>query len=88
MSRVTVNLLKRAEQDMEAIYHYIAEEFQSPQAAMIQFEVIAEAIQTLEVFPERCAVVEELLRFNIVVRRLLVKTILYFIVWIRIPLPY
>ena len=58
---------------MEDIYRYIAEELQSPQAAMRQFDSIAEAIQTLEVFPERCAIVEELLVLGIRVRRLLVK---------------
>ncbi|KXT83087.1 hypothetical protein SORDD14_00641 [Streptococcus oralis] len=40
---------------------------------MNQFEAIAEAIQTLEIFPERCAIVEELLRLDIKIRRLLVK---------------
>ncbi|KXT80979.1 type II toxin-antitoxin system RelE/ParE family toxin [Streptococcus oralis] len=73
MSTITINILKQAEQDMEAIYHYIADELQSPQAAMNQFEAIAEAIQTLEIFPERCAIVEELLRLDIKIRRLLVK---------------
>ena len=73
MSNVTIKILKQAEQDMEAIYSYIAEELRSPQAAMSQFNSIAKAIQTLEVFPERCAIVEELLALNIKVRRLLVK---------------
>ncbi len=29
MTKITINILKRAEGDMEAIYHYIADEFQS-----------------------------------------------------------
>ena len=53
MSKVVIKFSKRAEEDMEDIYRYIAEELQSPQAAMRQFDSIAEAIQTLEVFPER-----------------------------------
>lgn len=73
MRKVAITILKRAEQDMEDIYHYIADKLQSPQSAMSQFEVIANAIQTLEIFPERCAVVEELLCLDIKVRRLLVK---------------
>ena len=73
MRKVAITILKRDEQDMEDIYHYIADKLQSPQSAMGQFEVIANTIQFLEIFPERCAVVEELLRLNIKVRRLLVK---------------
>lgn len=42
---------------MEAIYHYIADELQSPETAMNHFEAIAEGIKTLEIFPERCAIV-------------------------------
>lgn len=34
MSNVTIKILKQAEQDMEAIYSYIAEELRSPQAAI------------------------------------------------------
>ena len=53
MRKVAITILKRAEQDMQDIYHYIADESQSPQSAMGQFEVIANAIQTLEIFLER-----------------------------------
>ena len=63
MTKITINILKRAEGDMEAIYHYIADELQSPETAMNHFEAIA----------ERCAIVEELLSLDIKVRRLLVK---------------
>ena len=73
MRKVTIRILKQAEQDMEAIYSYIAEDLQSPQLAIDQFNAIAKAIQTLEVFPVRCAIVEELLALDIEVRRLLVK---------------
>ena len=73
MTKITINILKRAEGDMEAIYHYIADELQSPETAMNHFEAIAEGIKTLEIFPERCAIVEELLSLDIKVRRLLVK---------------
>ncbi|AXJ13823.1 type II toxin-antitoxin system RelE/ParE family toxin [Streptococcus pluranimalium] len=73
MSKIVIKFLKRAEDDMADIYRYIAEDLQSPQAAIRQFDSIAEAIQTLEIFLERCAIVEELLVLGIKVRRLLVK---------------
>ncbi|MGO6358428.1 type II toxin-antitoxin system RelE/ParE family toxin [Streptococcus pneumoniae] len=57
MTKITINILKRAEGDMEAIYHYIADELQSPETAMNNFE----------------AIVEELLSLDIKVRRLLAR---------------
>lgn len=51
MTKITINILKRAEGDMEAIYHYIADELQSPETAMNNFEAIVEGIKTLEIFP-------------------------------------
>ena len=64
---------ERFGQMMVEAYHYIADELQSPETAMNHFEAIAEGIKTLEIFPERCAIVEELLSLDIKVRRLLVK---------------
>ena len=51
---MTIELLKQAEQDMEAIYSYIAEELQSPQVAMGQFNSIAKAIQTFVLLWRNC----------------------------------
>ncbi|KGI26393.1 plasmid stabilization system toxin protein, RelE/ParE family protein [Streptococcus pneumoniae] len=51
MTKITINILKRVEGDMEAIYHYIADELQSPETAMNHFEAIVEGIKTLEIFP-------------------------------------
>lgn len=73
MTKITINILKRAESDIEDIYHYIADDLQSPETAMNHFEAIVEGIQSLEIFPERCALVEELLTLDIKVRRLIVK---------------
>ena len=73
MTKITINILKRAESDIEDIYHYIADELQSPETAMNNFEAIVEGIQSLEIFTERCALVEELLSLDIKVRRLIVK---------------
>lgn len=58
MSKVTINILKRAEEDMDDVYCYIADEPLSSQVALKQFNNIAEAIQTLEVFPDRGSIVE------------------------------
>jgi len=38
---------------MEEIYNYIAEQLQAPETAMGQYNRIADAIETLDTFPER-----------------------------------
>jgi plasmid stabilization system protein ParE len=43
---------------MEEIYTYIAEQLQAPENAMGQYNRIAEAIQKLNVFPERVRIME------------------------------
>lgn len=40
MNKITINILKRAESDMEAIYHYIADELQSPKTAMNHLKLL------------------------------------------------
>ena len=44
--------------DMEQIYSYIADRLLEPDTAMGQYNRIAEAIQSLNILPERCALVE------------------------------
>ena len=44
--------------DMEHIYSYIADRLLEPATAMGQYNRIAEAIQSLDILPERCALVE------------------------------
>ena len=51
MTSIRVNITKRAENDLTAIYDYINQKLQSPQAAMKLFNRLAKAIQSLEVFP-------------------------------------
>ena len=58
MSKVILNILKRAEEYIDDVYCYIADEPLSSQVSLKQFNNIAEAIQTLEVFPDRCSIVE------------------------------
>jgi hypothetical protein len=43
---------------MEEIYNYIAEQLQAPEAVMGQFNRIADAIETLDTFPERVKLME------------------------------
>ena len=46
----------KALEDMEAIYDYIEGELLNSDAAMGQYNRIADAIESLKVFPERCRV--------------------------------
>lgn len=53
MKRYKIQITNKALSDMEEIYTYIAEQLQAPEAAMGQYNRIAEAIETLDTFPER-----------------------------------
>lgn len=54
MKQYTLKITNKALADMAAIYDYIADQLQAPEAAMQQYDRIAEAIETLSAFPERC----------------------------------
>jgi plasmid stabilization system protein ParE len=58
MKQYSVQITDKALEDMEEIYTYIAEQLQAPENAMGQYNRIAEAIQKLNVFPERVRVME------------------------------
>ena len=58
MKQYTVQVTDRALADMEEIYTYIAEQLQAPENAMGQYNRIAEAIQKLNMFPERVRIME------------------------------
>lgn len=58
MKQYTVQITDRALADMEEIYTYIAEQLQAPENAMGQYNRIAEAIQKLNMFPERVRIME------------------------------
>lgn len=58
MKQYLVQITDRALADMEEIYTYIAEQLQAPENAMGQYNRIAEAIQKLDVFPERVRIME------------------------------
>lgn len=56
MKQYNVKITSKALADMEAIYDYIAEQLLNPDAAMGQYNRIADAIESLKEFPERCRV--------------------------------
>ncbi len=58
MKQYTVQITDKALDDMEEIYTYICEQLQAPENAMGQYKRIAEAIQKLNVFPERMRIME------------------------------
>ena len=62
MKQYDVKISHAALSDMEQIYSYIADRLLEPDTAMGQYNRIAEAIQSLNILPERCALVESALR--------------------------
>lgn len=58
MKQYVVRITDRALADMEEIYNYIAIQLKAPENAMGQYNRIAEAIEGLNVFPERVKLVE------------------------------
>lgn len=53
MKLYKVQITNKALFDMEEIYNYIAEQLQSPETAIGQYNRIAGAIEALDTFPER-----------------------------------
>lgn len=58
MKKYRVQITDKALFDMEQIYSYIAEQLQAPEAAMGQYNRIADAIESLDIFPERVKLME------------------------------
>ncbi len=58
MKQYKVQITDKALADMEEIYNYIAIQIQAPENAMEQYNRIAEAIEGLNVFPERVRLME------------------------------
>ena len=58
MKQYAVQITDKALADMEEIYTYIAEQLLAPENAIGQYNRIAEAIQNLNVFPERVRIME------------------------------
>ena len=55
MKQYLLKITDKALLDMAAIYDYIADQLQAPETAMQQYNRIADAIETLSAFPERCS---------------------------------
>lgn len=72
MKHYEVCITQTALKDMEKIYEYIAVQLCSPQTAMKQYNRIADAILTLDVFPERFALLQSNIKLLKSLRRLLV----------------
>lgn len=58
MKQYQVEITNRALSDMEAIYNHIAIVFHAPDTAIKQYNRIAERIESLEILPERCRLLE------------------------------
>lgn len=72
MKEYQVKITPKAKDDMEEIYNYIAYSLLAPQAAMNQYNNIADAILSLSTMPERCPLMQSKLAFNLNLRCLLV----------------
>ena len=58
MKQYKVQITDKALSDMEEIYNYIANQLQAPEAAMGQYNRIADAIEALDTFPERVGLMD------------------------------
>ncbi len=58
MKHYRIQITDKALFNMEEIYNYIFEQLQTPDAAMRQYNRIAEAIEDLSTFPERVKIME------------------------------
>ena len=72
MKQYKLKITKRALSDMEAIYDYIATRLQAPDTAMKQYDRIAEGIESLRVFPNRCKLFDSQPERDMGLRQLLI----------------
>ncbi len=72
MMRYTVKITDKALMDMEDIYKYIAEQLHAPHNAISQYNRISEAIEKLDVFPERIAIIDSEPECNMGLRMMIV----------------
>ena len=80
MKQYTVQITDKALADMEEIYTYIAEQLLAPENAIEQYNRIAEAIQNLNVFPERVRIMESEPEYAMGLRQLPIDNFLVFYV--------
>ena len=72
MKQYRVQITDSALQDMEMIYIYIAEQLLAPDYAMGQYDRIAEAIESLQIFPERVRLMDSAPERSLGLRRMTV----------------
>ena len=85
MKQYDVKISHTALSDMEQIYSYIADRLLEPDTAMGQYNRIAEAIQSLDILPERCALVESEPERTQGLRQMLVDNYWCSTLWARMP---
>ena len=72
MKKYKVKISSLALRDMEEIYGYISEKLGAPATAIKQYERIAEAIESLSVFPERFQIMDIIPKLSKDVRQVIV----------------
>ncbi len=72
MKHYRIEITNQALSDMEAIYNHIATVFHAPDTAIKQYNRIAEGIESLEILPERCRLLESHTEREQGIRQLLV----------------
>lgn len=73
MKQYKVQITDKALEDMEEIYHYIAIQLQAPENAIGQYNRIAQAIEELNIFPEKVRFMESEKERTMGVRQLMVN---------------
>ena len=72
MNTFTVQITDEALLDMEEIYNYIAVDLFLPDSALEQYNRIAQAILSLDIFPERCPLFENEPEHTLGIRKLII----------------
>ena len=80
MDKYEVKITDEALADMEKIYEYIAIQLLAPENAMGQYNRIADAILTLDTFPERFRIMDSEPEHSKDIRRMLVDNYSVFFV--------
>lgn len=72
MKQYKIQITDKALSDLEEINNYIAEQLQTPEVAMRQYNRIANAIETFDTFPERVKLMETEEECSLGLRQMLV----------------
>lgn len=80
MRQYNVQITNEALTDMEQLYNYIAYVLLSPENAMGQYNWIADAILTLDTFPDRFGIIDSESEHSKEIRRMLVDNYSVFFV--------